>query len=117
MSCSTGWWSGVVGGEVARWAAESVVEGDGCGEGQEFGGQAAAQGVQLAGAVGFEAEHVLGRVDDALDALAQRGQVWAAAALVFAAGPDDAGVQGARRGLEGASGVALVADHGDGAVA
>src|SRR4051812_9031558 len=61
MSRSTGLWSGVVGGEVARRPAESLVERDGRGQGQELGGQPAAQGVQLAGAVGFEAEHVFGR--------------------------------------------------------
>src|SRR4051812_612557 len=117
MSRSTGWWSGVVGGEVARRPAESLVESDGRGQGQELGGQAAAQGVQLAGAVDFEAEHVFGREDDALDALAQRGEVRSLAGLVFAAGTDDRGVQFGGVSAEVAAGVALVADDGQRAVA
>src|SRR3954466_11903575 len=110
MSRSAGCWSGVVGGEVARWAAESVVERDGGGQGQELGGQAAAQGVQLAGAVMFEAEHVFGRPEDALDALAQRGEMRSLAALVFAARANDRGVKAGGVGAEVAAGVALVAD-------
>src|SRR5215210_6187494 len=86
MGRSTGGWLGVVGGEVARRASEAVVERDRGGQGQELGGQAGAQGVQFAGAVVFEAEHLLGGLEDALDALADRGQVRSPAGFVFAAG-------------------------------
>src|SRR5215203_1599485 len=86
MSRSTACWSGVVGGEVARSASEAVVEGDGGGQGQELGGQACAQGVQFPGAVVFEAEHLLGGLKDALDALADRGQVRSAAGFVWRRG-------------------------------
>jgi hypothetical protein len=75
MSRSTGCWLGVVRGEVAGWASEAVVERDGGGQRQEFGGQARAEGVELAGAAVFEAEHVLGGLKDALDALANRGEM------------------------------------------
>src|SRR5215210_5157378 len=93
MSRSTGCWLGVVGGEVAWWAVEAVVEGDGGGQGEEFGGQARAKGVEFSGAVVFEAEHVLGGLKDALDALADRGEVRSAAGFVFAAGANDQGAQ------------------------
>src|SRR5215218_1912917 len=111
MSRSTDW-SGVVGGEVAGWAAEAVVERDRGGQREELAGQAGAQGVQLARAVVFEAEHVLGCPEDALHALADRGQVRSLAGFVLAAGSDDQDVQRGRIGLELAAGVALVADHG-----
>src|SRR4051794_24968062 len=104
MSRSTGCWLGVVGGEVARGATEEVVERDGGGQRQELGGQAAAQGVQFAGAVVFEAEHVFGRPEDALDALAQRGEMRSLSALVFAARPNDRGVKPGGVGAEVAAG-------------
>ena len=119
MSRSTGW-SGVVGGEVAWRAAEAVVEGDCCGEGEELGGEAGAQGVELAGAVVFEAEHVLGGPEDALDPHWRIGARCGAAGLVCGAvrtisAPSARPGDGCWRPwrevlLELAAGVALVGD-------
>src|SRR3954447_22678251 len=117
MSRSTGWRARVVGGEGARRAVEQVLARDRGGQRQELGGQAAAQGVQLAGAVVFEAEHVFRGPEDALDTLAQRREVRSLAGLVFAAGTDDRGVQVGGVRAEVAAGVALVADDGQRAVA
>jgi len=47
-----------VGGEVAGWSAEVVVEHDGCGEYSEAGGQADAQVGEGAGAMALEREDV-----------------------------------------------------------
>src|SRR3954464_15386830 len=113
MGRSTGGRLGVVGGEVAWRASEAVVERDRGGEGEEFGGQAGAQGVEFSGAVVFEAEHLFGGLKDALDALADRREVRSAAPFVLAAGPDDEGAESGRVGLEVAAGVALVADDRD----
>src|SRR5215212_6540271 len=74
MSRSTDCWSGVVGGEVACGTSEAVVERDRGRQCEELGGQTRWEGVRFSGAVVFEAEHVLGGLKDALDALADRGQ-------------------------------------------
>ena len=66
-----------------------VVECDGCGECQKAADDPGAQDVQGAGAVAFEREDVFGGPEDALDALADRGQMRPAAELVFAAGAQD----------------------------
>src|SRR5262245_6938940 len=87
MSSSTV--SGGVVGERAWWSAESVVEADRGGEGEEAGADAGAEAVESAGAVAFEGEQVFAGLEDRLDSLPDRGEVWAAAGFVFAAGADD----------------------------
>src|ERR1044071_7319359 len=110
MSSSTG--SGGVVGERAWWSVEAVVEADCGGEGEEALADAGAEAVQGAGTGAFEAEQVLAGVEDRLDSLPNRRQARAAAAVVFAAGPDDRRVQ-LRGGMnEIGAGVAFVADHG-----
>ena len=91
MTCST-----VLGGvvdECAWWSAESVVEADAGGEGEEAEGDADGEVAEGAGAVPFEAEQVFAGLEDRFDSLADRGQVGASGALVFAAWPDDCGVE------------------------
>src|SRR5215210_7880866 len=98
-------------GEGAGGSGEVVVEPDACGEGEEFGRDARSDAVQGAGVVAFEAEAVFQCPEDALDALADRGQVGAASGLVLAAGSQDGRAEAlAGRGLEVAAGVALVGD-------
>src|SRR3954447_13493560 len=92
MSSSTGL-GGVV-DEGAAGSPELVVEGDAGCERKESCGDAAAQAAQRARAVAFEGEDVLGRPVDRFDALADRGQVRAAAGLVLAARAHDDGAQG-----------------------
>jgi hypothetical protein len=104
---------GVVGGEVAWWAAESVVEGDGGCEGGEAADESCSEGVQGAGAVAFDGQDVFGGPEDALDALADRGEVWSSSGFVFAARANDCRVQRVDLGLEVFAGVALVADDDD----
>jgi hypothetical protein len=109
MSSSTG--SGHVLGEGSAGEAESVVERDGCGEREEAAGQARSEPVKGACAVAFEGQDVFGGPVDRLDALADRGQVKAAAGLVLAARAMDAGVQGGEVGLEPRAAEVLVADQ------
>jgi hypothetical protein len=104
---------GVVGGEIAWWAAESVVEGDGSCEGGEAPDESCSEGVQGAGAVAFDGQNVFGGPEDALDALADRGEVWSSSGFVFAARANDCRVQRVDLGLEVFAGVALVADDDD----
>lgn len=66
-------------GEGAAGAAELVVEGDGRGEREEAAGDPGSERVEGAGAVAFEREDVFGGPEDALDALADRGEVRPAA--------------------------------------
>src|SRR3954452_13335923 len=94
MACATV--SGRVAGQRAAGAAEAVVQRDGGGERGEAACQAHAQLVQDACAVAFEAEDVFGRVEDRLDALADRSEVWPAAFLVLAARAVDRGVERAQ---------------------
>src|SRR6188472_272639 len=106
MSCSMR--LGVVGGECAWWAAESVVEGDGGGEREEACADAGSEAVQGAGAVAFEGERVFAGLKDALDALADRRQMRSAAGFVFAPGSHDRGVELGDLAREVAPGVALI---------
>jgi hypothetical protein len=91
MSSSTG--SGDVVDEGAWWSAESVVEGDRCGEGEEACLDAGGEAVQGAGAVAFQGEQVFAGLEDRLDPLPDRGEVGSAGAFVFAVRPDDRGVK------------------------
>ena len=91
MSSSTG--SGDVVDEGAWWSAESVVEGDRCGEGEEACADAGGEAVQGAGAVAFQGEQVFAGLEDRLDPLPDRGEVGSAGAFVFAVRPDDRGVK------------------------
>src|SRR5665213_3706950 len=109
MSSSTG--SGDVVDEGAWWSAEAVVEADrGC-EGEEACFDAGAEAVEGAGAVAFECEDVFAGLEDRLDPLPDRREVGAAGTFVFAAGPDDRGVEVGGLLFELAAGVAFVADH------
>jgi hypothetical protein len=87
------------------------------GQCRELGGEAGAQGVQFAGAVAFEAEHVLARLEDALDALADRREVRPSAGLVLAARADDQRVELGGLVFELAARVALVSRDGEPACA
>src|ERR1700743_3110895 len=115
MIDSTG--SGAVVDECAAWSGELVVECDCGGEAEEALKDALSEPGECSGAVAFEGEDVLACPEDALDALADRCEVWGAAGLVLASGSDDRGVHLADLVGELASGVALVADQGHGALA
>jgi len=78
---------------TTRLSRESVVEADRCGESEEACADAGSEAVEGAGAVPFEAEQVFAGLEDRFDSLADRGQVGASGALVFAAWPDDCGVE------------------------
>src|SRR5947209_10148640 len=110
MSSSTR--SRAVGGECAWWTAESVVERDRGGEGEEAGGDPCPEPGQGAGTVALEREEVLAGPEDRFDPLADRGQVRTAAGLVPAPRAHDQRLERGGVGLELAAGVALVADHG-----
>src|SRR5512143_3484605 len=88
-----------------------MIEGHGGGEGEEALAEPDAQSVEGARAVAFQAEHVFGRPEDRLDALADGSEMWSAGGLVLAGGPDEVRVEGADGGGEGAADIALVADH------
>src|SRR5947209_276323 len=107
MSSSTG--SGGVVGECAWWAAESVVEADRCGEGEEAAADAGVETVEGACAVAFEGEQVFAGLEDRLDSLSDWRQVRAAVRFVFAAWPDDRGCELGGGVFELGSGVAFVA--------
>src|SRR5256712_3077464 len=102
---------GGVAGEAAGWAAEAMVERDRGGERCESGGEADAKVLECAGAVTFEGEDVLAGLEDRLDPLADRREVWAAARFVSAAGADDVGVERGQFGLEVFASEVLVADQ------
>src|SRR5215207_9045781 len=104
MSSSTG--SGGVVGEGAWWSAESVVEADGGGEGEEAAADAGSQAVEGAGAVPFEGEQVFAGVEDRFDPLSDRREVRRSAALVFAAGSGDRAIELGGGLFEVAAGVA-----------
>src|SRR5438105_4099426 len=114
MSSSTG--SGGVVGERAWWSAESVVEGDCCGEGEEAAADAGAEAVEGAGAVAFEGEQVFAGLEDRFDSLADWRQVRPAGLFVSTARPDDRRREGLGGAFEVAAGVALVGDDGEVAV-
>jgi hypothetical protein len=104
MSSSTG--SGRVVGEGAGWSAESVVETDRGGEGEEARSDSGCEAVEGAGAVAFESEQVFAGLEDRLDPLRDRCEVGAAAAFVSATARDSGGEL-----FDLAAGVAFVADH------
>src|SRR5512144_1459711 len=100
-----------IAGDRAAGATEAVVERDGGGERGEAAGEPDAQIVECARAVALEREDVLAGVEDRLDALAQRRQVRAAAALILAAGAHDRRVELGELGLEVLAAEVLVADQ------
>src|SRR3954465_15219803 len=109
MTCSTR--LGAVVDECAAGAAEVMVEGDAGGEREQALAEAGSEAVQGAGAVAFEAEQVFEGPEDALDPLADRGQVRAGAGFVFAAWADDQRVAVEHLGLKFAVFLALVLYH------
>jgi hypothetical protein len=102
---------GAVVDECTAGASELVVEGDACGEGAEAGDDAFSEAWEGAGAVAFEGEEVFAGPEDALDALADRREVWAVAGFVFAAWADEGGADAGDLCGELAAGVALVAQQ------
>jgi hypothetical protein len=102
---------GAVVGECAAGSAELVVEGDGGGEGEQALQDALRETLEGSCSVALEGERALAGPEDALDALADRGEVWSSAGLVLATGPQDRGVQIADGLCECSPGVALVADQ------
>src|SRR5512144_3298076 len=100
-----------IAGDRAAGAAELVVERDGGGERGEAAGEPDTQVVECARAVAFEREDVLAGVEDRFDALAQRCQVRAAAALVGAAGAHDRRAELGELGFEVLAAEVLVADQ------
>lgn len=97
--------------ERAAGSAESVVERDGRAEREEARGQASAKVGQGPRAVALEREDVLGRPEDRLDPLSDRRELRAAAGLVAAPWPQQAGALRGDRVGEGLAGVALVPDQ------
>ena len=89
--------SSTVSGDVvdggAAGSAESVVECDCCGQGEEALVDEGSEAVEGAGSVVFEGEQVFAGLEDRLDALSDRCQMQPFAGFVFAAGPDDRGVE------------------------
>ena len=109
MSSSTV--SGDVVDEGSAGSAESVVECDGCGEGEEACVDAGSEAVEGAGSVAFEGEQVSAGLEDRFDSLSDRGEFRPSAGFVFAAGPADGGVELVGGVFELAAGVALVSDE------
>src|SRR5207302_7366759 len=102
---------GGVAGEAAGWASEAVVEcdsGSECGEACE---QSYAQVGEGAGAVALEREQVLAGLEDRLDPLADRREVRAAPALVFAPRAHDLSVEAGELCLEVFAAEVLIADQ------
>src|SRR5579872_7480361 len=97
--------------ECAAFASELVVEGDGGGEAAEPGEDPGSDAGEGAGAVAFEGEQVFAGPEDRFNALADRGEVRSLPGLVFAAWPDDRGVEVLDAGLELTAGVALVTEQ------
>src|SRR3984893_8527572 len=96
--------------ECAAGAAELVVEADAGGEAEEALQDPFAQAGGGGAAVAFEGEYVFAGPEDLLDPLADRGEVWPLARLVFAPGTDDRGVESGDFLGEVAAGVAFVAE-------
>src|ERR1700694_4963969 len=109
--------SGAVVDEGAWWTAELVVEGDGCCEGKEALQDALSDAWEGAGAVALEGEDVFAGPEDALNALADRCEMRATPGLVFSVGSEDRGVKVAGLAGELASGITLVTDQRDFALA
>src|SRR5215211_1602035 len=99
---------GAVVDQCTAGASELVVEGYRGGRAAEALQDAFSESGEGAGAVAFEGEQVFAGPEDRFDALADRCQVRAGAALVGASGPHDGGVALSDGGGERASGVALV---------
>ena len=99
--------------EGAWWAAESVVECDCGGEGEEAACDAGSEAVEAAGSMLFEGEEVFAGLEDRFDPLADRRQMRPLSGFVFAAGPADGGVEVGGGVFELAAGVALVTDDGE----
>src|SRR5450830_611486 len=102
---------GVVDKRSAR-TPQPVVEADAGGEAEEARQDALAQPGHGARPVAFQGEQVLAGPEDRLDALADGGQLRAAAGFVLARRPDDRGAQLGHPGRELTPGVALVAEQG-----
>ena len=105
---------GAVVDEGAAWAAELVVEGDGCGEAAEAGEDAFSESGECAGAVAFECEQVFAGPEDRLDPLSDRREPGALSGLVFASRADDRGAASCDFCGELAADISLVADPGIG---
>jgi len=97
MSSSTG--SGDVVDEGAWGSAESVVERDRCGEGEEACVDAGSESVEGAGAVVFEGQQVFAGLNDRFDSLSDRGEMGSFAGLVFAAGAANGFLEGGGCGV------------------
>ena len=102
--------------ELAGWASELVVEGDGGGEGEQPAGDSGAEAVECSSAVTLEGEDVFEGLEDALDALPEWSEVRALPAFVFADGTQDRDLEGGGPRFELGAVVALVADYGEGPV-
>src|ERR1700688_965150 len=100
--------SGDIVDECAARAAELVVEDDAGGECEEALEDAFFDACEGSCAVAFEGEEVFAGPEDRLDPLPDWREVGALSGLVFAAGPDDRGVELADRVGELAAGVTLV---------
>src|SRR4051794_19418114 len=102
---------GAVVDECTAGSSELVVEGDGGGQAAEALQDSFAESGEGAGAVAFEGEEVFAGPEDRLDPLADRREMRAAAAFVFASWAHDRGVALGDGGGKGAAGVALVAQQ------
>jgi hypothetical protein len=90
--------------------SELVVEGDGCGEGEEALRKALSDAGEGAGVVALEGEDVPAGPEDAPMRWRIGARCGATLGLVFAAGPEDRGVQFADLRGEFFAGVALVTE-------
>src|ERR1019366_1573150 len=97
--------------ECAARSSELVVEDDAGGEAEEALEDAFSDAWERAAAVAFEREEVFEGPEDRLDALADRREMRSMSGFVFAARPDDRGVQFTDFEREVAAGVALVAQQ------
>lgn len=102
----------VIGGEVAAWAAESLVEPERCGQGEQALGDPDPDPGHSPAAVLLQAELTLEGVDDALNALADRAQVAVTGGLVAAVRPLEAGAQITDLAVERGPGKAFVPNDG-----
>src|ERR687888_248923 len=101
-----------VGGQRSRWQPELPVEVDGGGEGEDARGDAADESAGGSREMALEAELLLERVDDRLDALAEapdrrRGALW----FVGAGGAEQEGAEFGDGLLEVGAREAFVGDH------
>src|SRR3954447_16924598 len=101
-----------VSGEVAAWVPDVVVMDESGGEGEQPQCDADADAGDGAAAVAFERELALAGPDDRFDPLADGAQRAVVGRLVFAVGPQEAGVQAGHVRLELLAREALVGDDG-----